>query len=119
VASGRRLYVIAIDTRSNKIILGEAGEFGQKAVPIKCVNMISGEKLTKSIAVWAKIRYNAQDSPAVLRALPNDCAMLDFEQTQRAVTPGQSAVFYDGDEVLGGGIIADRVESATESDVLR
>ncbi|MEN6357522.1 MAG: tRNA 2-thiouridine(34) synthase MnmA [Armatimonadota bacterium] len=119
VASGRRLYVIAIDARSNKIILGEPGEFGQKAVLIKYVNMISGEKLSKSVAVSAKIRYNAQDSPAVLRPLSEDSAVLDFEQTQRAVTAGQSAVFYDGDEVLGGGIIADRVESALESDVLR
>ncbi|MCE5324706.1 tRNA 2-thiouridine(34) synthase MnmA [bacterium] len=119
VASGRRLYVIAIDVRSNTIVLGEPGEFGQKAVLIKNVNMISGEKLSKSIAVSAKIRYNAQDSPAVLRPLPDECAVLDFEQTQRAVTPGQSAVFYDGDEVLGGGIIADRVESALESEVRR
>jgi tRNA-specific 2-thiouridylase len=74
--------------------------------------MISGEKLSKSVAVSAKIRYNAQCSPAVLTPLGGDLAELVFETQQRAVTPGQSAVFYVGDEVLGGGVIADRVEQA-------
>jgi tRNA-specific 2-thiouridylase len=110
VASGKRLYVIAIDAKSNTVILGEAGEFGQKAVVIKSVHMISGEKLSKSVVVSAKIRYNAQDSPALLRQLDSDLAELIFENEQRAVTPGQSAVFYDGDEVLGGGVIADKKE---------
>ena len=110
VASGKRLYVIAIDAKSNTVILGEAGEFGQKAVVIKSVHMISGEKLSKSVVVSAKIRYNAQDSPALLRQLNSDLAELVFENEQRAVTPGQSAVFYNGDEVLGGGIIADKKE---------
>ncbi|MCE5314346.1 MAG: tRNA 2-thiouridine(34) synthase MnmA [Armatimonadota bacterium] len=110
VASGRRLYVIAINARSNAVILGDPSEFSQTAVVLKHVNMISGEKLTKSIAVSAKIRYNAQDSPAILRPLADNRAELLFDSEQRAVTPGQSAVFYIGDEVIGGGIIVDNTE---------
>lgn len=105
IPAGHRLYVIALEAESNTVVVGGLNDLGQKTVVVKDVNLISSEKLTKSVAVSAKIRYNTQDSAAALSPLGEGWARLEFEQEQRAVTPGQSAVFYDGEEVLGGGVI--------------
>ncbi|MGC8862566.1 MAG: tRNA 2-thiouridine(34) synthase MnmA [Armatimonadota bacterium] len=106
VAAGERLYVIAIDPNTNTVVAGPENELRRKSVLLKDVTLVSGEPLGETIVVSAKIRYNTQDSPALLRPLGGDWAELEFEKEQRAVTPGQSAVFYSGEEVLGGGIIA-------------
>ena len=111
VAAGRRLYVAAIDAEANTVVAGQAHELNRKSVVLKEVTLVSGERLAESIVVSAKIRYNTQDAPAVLRPLFDDWAELEFDEEQRAVAPGQSAVAYRAEEVLGGGIIADRAES--------
>lgn len=111
VASGRRLYVTAIDARSNTVVVGPPESLTRRSVMLKDMALVSGGKLTESVVVSAKIRYNTQDSRAVLRPLRDDWAELVFDEDQRAATPGQSAVCYRGEEVLGGGVIADRVEA--------
>lgn len=105
VAASERLYVVAIDADDNTVVLGVADELAKHDVIIDGLSAISGDKLTESIVVTAKIRYNAQDSKATLRPLGSGRAELAFEKAQNAVTPGQSAVFYAEDEVLGGGTI--------------
>ena len=110
VSAGRRLYVAAIDPETNTVVAGQANELNRKRVILKAATLISGDGLAERIVVSAKIRYNTQDVPAVLKPLYDDWAELEFDQEQWAVAPGQSAVFYRGEEVLGGGIIADRAE---------
>ena len=77
----------------------------RRTVRVKDISLISGENLTEPVVVSARIRYNTQDSPAVPRPLDDGVAELVLENEQRAIAPGQSAVFYRGDEVLGGGVI--------------
>lgn len=110
IASGKRLYVVGIDVQANRVIVGDETDLRHTCVILKDVTLISGDKLSQSVVVTAKIRYNTQDSKAVLSPMPGDWARLDFDEEQRAITPGQSAVFYQGEEVLGGGIIADMLE---------
>ena len=69
------------------------------------VNFIPFDKLEKEITVTAKVRYSAQPSEATLIPLPNGRVKVSFKEKQRAITKGQSVVFYDGEVVVGGGII--------------
>ena len=112
IATGGRLYVVAIDAERNAVVVGGAAELSRRSVVVIDISLISGERLTNSVVVSAKIRYNTQDSPAVLRPLTDDSAELVFDEEQRAVTPGQSAVFYSGETVLGGGVIDSRLSAA-------
>lgn len=67
--------------------------------------MIAIEKLTKPMKITAKIRYNQSEKPAIIKPLNENEIEVEFENPQRAITPGQAVVFYNGDNVLGGGII--------------
>ncbi|MDH7603261.1 MAG: tRNA 2-thiouridine(34) synthase MnmA [Armatimonadota bacterium] len=107
VAAGKRLYVVSIDPEQNAIILGAPEEAKKRTVTIESLTFVSGEKPAEPIVVSAKIRYNTQDAPARLEPMDCDRARLVFEEPQFAPAPGQSAVLYQGDEVIGGGIIAD------------
>ena len=69
------------------------------------VNYLSGKTPTGPTRVSAKIRYKASEHPATLTPLGSDAAEVSFDEPQRAVTPGQAVVFYDGDSILGGGYI--------------
>ncbi len=105
-AAGRRVYVIDIDPKNNRITVGSDDELRRKVVVVKDLSIISENKIKESVVVSAKIRYNTQDSTAIMKQLNNDWAELIFDHDQRAVTPGQSVVVFDGDVVIGGGIIA-------------
>jgi len=72
---------------------------------VKDLSFISGDKLSNSIKAEVKIRYNSKKSPANISPYSEDKILINFENPQRAITPGQSAVFYQGDVVVGGGII--------------
>jgi len=105
ISSNKRTYVIKIDPQENTIILGEEEDLYQNKLIIKDLNFISGYKLSAPIKVEVKIRYNSKKSPAIISPYEEDKILINFEGPQRAVTPGQSAVFYLGDIVVGGGII--------------
>ncbi len=107
VAAGRRLYVVSIDPDRNAIILGSLEETRKQSILLKSVTFVSGETPTEPIVVSAKIRYNTQDVHARFEPIRNGWARLTFEKPQFAPAPGQSAVLYQGDEVIGGGIIAE------------
>jgi len=104
LASGKPLYVIRIEPEHNRIVLGPEKElYSQKLVTQK-LSWISGKTPRKSITAHAKIRYKSKESEASL-FFRNDSVDVHFAQPQKAVTPGQAIVFYNIDEVLGGGII--------------
>lgn len=106
-AYGRPMFVMSIDPDNNTITLGESGMEFSQYLYAEDVSFISGEVPEKPIAVQAKIRYLAKPADAVIEPC-GDRVKVVFSEPQRAVTPGQAVVFYDGDVVLGGGIVASR-----------
>ncbi len=98
-------YVVQIDRERNTIVIGDQEDtFGKELIAAQ-VNYVSGETPGEPLKVTAKIRYNSPEAPAVLQPLEEGRAKVVFKNPQRAITPGQSVVFYKGDEVIGGGII--------------
>lgn len=104
-AYGRPMFVMKIDAEKNTITLGEKGMEFSRELTARDVNFISGEPPAEEIKVTAKVRYQAPPSPARLIPLDDGRVRLVFDTPQRAVTPGQAVVFYDGDIVLGGGTV--------------
>lgn len=100
------LYVIDKDIDSNTVILGPNDALFQKALLAENCNLIAIDKLEAPLRVTAKTRYRQKDVPAVIEPLANGKIKVTFDEPQRAITPGQAVVFYDGDYVVGGGIIA-------------
>lgn len=98
------LYVVSKNTDTNKILLGKETDLYSSRVVVKDVNFVSVDKPCSPIKVSAKLRYKQQESSAVLHPMDDYC-ILEFDTPQRAVTSGQSAVFYDGEYVIGGGTI--------------
>ncbi len=105
VATGRRLYVLALSAETDTVVVGPRTALEQSRLTASAVNWISGEPPSAPIAVTAQIRYRHPAVPARVTALDAGRASLDFETPQAAVTPGQAVVFYDVDVVLGGGWI--------------
>ncbi len=104
VSAEHPLYVLALDTDQNAVILGENADLFTREVFVENVNWISGEAPTGPIRCRAKIRYRHPEQPCTVFPLGAGARIL-FDEPQRAPTPGQSAVLYDGDVVLGGGEI--------------
>ena len=100
-----RMFVVAVDPEKNTVTLGtEDRLFGRELIAER-FNWISGEPPRGKIVCEAKIRYRHKEQPATAEALPGGRVKVVFDEPQRAITPGQSAVLYDGETVLGGGII--------------
>jgi len=106
VAAGERLFVTRIEPETRRVVLGPAEELLRRGARVERVNYVGGDAPGEPLRVSAKIRYNGRDVQAMLEPRDTDTADLLFEMPQRAVTPGQAAVFYDGDRVVGGGFIA-------------
>ena len=96
-------YVIRIDPAANTVTLGPKASLFSKTALVPQFHWISGEAPAMPIRCAAKIRYRHPEQPCLLTPLPDGGVRLDFDEAQRAITPGQSAVVYDGDVVLGGG----------------
>lgn len=105
ISSEEPYYVMAKDIEKNAVILGREQDLYTKRVCVKGVNFIPFDVLESDIRLTAKLRYSQTDSACVVHPV-EDGVMLEFDESQRAVTPGQSAVFYDGDVVVGGGYIS-------------
>lgn len=99
------LYVVKLDRENNNVVVGEEQDIYSKEVYVEDLNYLLIDNPTEPIEVKAKIRYSAKEDKAVLYPLENNTAKVIFENKQRAVTPGQSIVFYVDDIVLGGGKI--------------
>ncbi|MCK9479298.1 MAG: tRNA 2-thiouridine(34) synthase MnmA [Firmicutes bacterium] len=104
LALGEPVYVTKIDPKANKIHLGTEKERYGTELFASSLNFMPFEELEKEIKCTAKIRYNAKDSACTVRPVENGVHVI-FEQPQKAITPGQSIVFYHNDIVLGGGRI--------------
>jgi len=105
VSSPSPLYVLNIDPASNRVMVGADAELPSDKLRANRLNWISIAELKGPMRVKAKIRHRHEPSWATLEPAGADEVRATFDQPQRAVTPGQSAVFYDGDEVVGGGWI--------------
>ena len=109
VAANLPVYVVAKDVASNTITLGPESALYKKTLTADRINLIACEKLDKPVRVTVKTRYLQQEKPAWAVQTGPDEIRIDFDEGQRALTPGQSAVLYDGDVVVGGGIIRSAV----------
>jgi len=106
ISFGKPMYVVRIDSKSNQVVLGDVDDLFSRELIAEDVNYLSIDALEEPLKVNAKIRYSAKESPATIYPMEDGKVKVIFEQPQRAITPGQSIVFYDGDIVVGGGIIA-------------
>ena len=104
LVSREPLYVLEIDSENNRVVVGSDEQLLRKELCASGVSYVSGEPLEQPTAVTAKIRYKSPEAKAMLYPR-GERVRLVFEEPQRAITPGQAVVFYDGDVVLGGGII--------------
>jgi tRNA-specific 2-thiouridylase len=104
-AAGKPLYVLSIDPQKNRVVVGEDDALRTTAFEIEDVNWVSCEKPSAPLRAFVKIRHKHEPASASVEALPANRARIAFDSPQRAITPGQAAVFYDGDRVLGGGWI--------------
>ena len=105
LAAGRPVYVVDILPDTNTIVVGNDEDLLSDRLIADGVNWHSADTPVGKVRGQAKIRYRQEATPAVITPCEPGVARVDFEYPQRAVTPGQSVVFYDGETVLGGGII--------------
>jgi tRNA-specific 2-thiouridylase len=105
VSSPTPLYVLNIDPASHRVTVGADEELATRTLRARRLNWISIPALNGSMRVQIKIRHRHEPAWATLEPSGPEEAVATFDEPQRAVTPGQSAVFYDGVEVVGGGWI--------------
>lgn len=104
IALGFPAYVTAIDSKNNKVVIGSNEDLFKKRVIVKNYNPMGIGELKGELRCFGKLRYNQKMAPCVIRPFGEYIEAV-FDEPQRAVTPGQAAVFYDGEYVAGGGII--------------
>lgn len=106
IALGEPKYVVRLDAESNRVVVGGADALLTRTALLRQMNWLREPPADGYFAARAKTRYRARCTAARVSLRP-DGTLVYFEQPQRAVAPGQSIVFYDGDSVIGGGIIAE------------
>jgi tRNA-specific 2-thiouridylase len=106
IAAPEALYVMQIDVARNALVVGTKAELGRRELVATEVHYVSGEIPRGPLEITAKIRYKAVESEALLTPLEDGQARVTFARPQRDITPGQGVVFYQGEVVLGGGIIS-------------
>ena len=102
-------YVVRLDAARNEVVVGAVGELERHVARVERVSWTAGEPPAAGRRARVQIRYQHEGAPAELHPRPEGPVEVRFEQPVRAVSPGQAAVFYDGDEVLGGGWLAGSV----------
>lgn len=105
LAVGKPLYVVALDAEYNQVIVGQDEDVFSAELIAGDLNFITIDQLDGPMIVEAKIRYSAPPAQATVVPLDNGQVHVTFTRPQRAITPGQSVVFYHNDDVVGGGII--------------
>ncbi len=105
IAAGRPLYVVELDHATNRVIVGDDADLRTSVCEIRDVNWISFAALESPVRAQVKIRHRHDPAPATIEPIDENAARIRFDEPQRAITPGQAAVCYSGDVVLGGGWI--------------
>ncbi len=105
LSSDKPLYVLDIDIESNEVVIGDNTETFSDRLIARDLNWISIKKLENKMKVKAKIRYGAKEASAKITPINNNRVEVIFKSPQRAITSGQSVVFYKGNTVVGGGVI--------------
>lgn len=105
VSAGTPLYVIRLDPKAAEVVVGPRDELAQSTFTATGVNWISGITPEGLVRATARVRHRHPDAPATITVTGSETVHVRFDEPQLAVTPGQSAVFYRGDDVLGGGWI--------------
>ncbi len=105
IASPVPLYVLGKDAATNSLIVGTQEELGMRDLTARDVNWLSGEAPTELFRAEVKIRYTAKEAAAWVMPLDGRNVKVQFDAPQRDITAGQAAVFYQGDLMIGGGII--------------
>ncbi len=106
LATGSPLYVIQIKGDARQVVVGQQEDLYTRALRTHRVNLISVADLQEPMRVMVKIRHRHEGAPALIEKTGDDEILVTFDEPQRAVTPGQAAVFYEDDVVVGGGWIA-------------
>jgi tRNA-uridine 2-sulfurtransferase len=101
-AAGKPLYVLSIDPEENRVVVGDDDSLRTTSFEVKGVNWVSIEQPSGSVRAAVKIRHKHEPAGATVHPIDRTSAQITFDAPQRAITPGQGAVFYDGDRVLGG-----------------
>jgi len=104
-AAGKPLYVLSIDPEKNRVIVGEDDVLRKTTCEVEDLNWISVAPPQAPFRAFVKIRHKHEPAAAVVEPIEANRARVSFESPQRAITPGQAAVFYDADRVLAGGWI--------------
>lgn len=106
ISAPEPIYVVQVDAKNNRVVVGSSDDLLKREMTVERANWIAIDDLTEPIRVAVKIRSRAEEAQAVVSKREDDSVIVTFDEAQRAVTPGQAAVFYDGDLVVGGGWIA-------------
>lgn len=105
LAMGHPVFVTELRPKTNEVVIGENEELFAKSLVCHKVNLMAMEQVEEGVPLMAKIRYNHPGAACSLKKLDADRLRVDFQEPQRAITPGQAVVFYQGEYVAGGGVI--------------
>lgn len=108
ISDERPLYVISLEPEKNRVVVGSQDELLGTEFTALGVNWISCEEPSEPVRAEVRVRYRHIAEPATITPLPNGRVRVEFDEPQRAITPGQATVFYRSDEVVGGGWITRR-----------
>lgn len=106
IATGSPLYVLEIKGDTRQVIVGEGESLYSRTLQARRINLISVDSLAEPMRVTVKIRHRHEPAAATIQETDANEILVTFDEPQRAITPGQAAVFYDGDVVVGGGWIS-------------
>ena len=105
IAAGEPLYVVRLDPERNAVVVGPDEAVWGEQFRVRDVNWIAFDQPPEQLRAKVKIRYRHNEQDATIQVTGQNTADVRFDEPQRAITPGQAAVFYDGDTVIGGGTI--------------
>jgi tRNA-specific 2-thiouridylase len=106
IAHSAPLYVVDLQPSEKRVIVGERPQLAQRSFHAARANWIAVPEPTRPLRAWVKIRSRHTEAPATVTPLASGSVRVDFDDPQMAVTPGQAAVFYEGEQVIGGAWIS-------------
>jgi len=105
IPSQTPLYVLSVNPETNAVVVGGEDKLFSKSLIARDVNLIAADSITEPLKVRAKIRYKQPEQPASVWQTGEKTLHIEFDSPQRAITKGQAVVLYDGETVIGGGVI--------------